>query len=97
MIAPSGTMVTSKKARTSFLVRDMEKGVGASTLQGTEELQGAAESNGALLQLAHRIKVRELAAGLKKTGLGIQMEHSRGAHDEAQSAPSATRCLSGKT
>jgi hypothetical protein len=30
-------------------------------------------------------KVRELAAGLKKTGLGIQMEHSEGAHDEAQS------------
>jgi hypothetical protein len=29
----------------------MKNGVGASTLQGTEELQAAAESNGALLQL----------------------------------------------
>jgi hypothetical protein len=27
-------------------------------------------------------KVRELAAELKKTGLGLQMEHSQGAHDE---------------
>jgi hypothetical protein len=44
-------MVTSKKARTSFLVRDMKNGVGASTSQGTEELQAAAESNGALPQL----------------------------------------------
>jgi hypothetical protein len=33
----------------------MENEVGAFTLQGTEELQAAAESNGALLQLAHRI------------------------------------------
>jgi hypothetical protein len=38
-----------------------------------------------------------VAAGLKKTGLGMQMEHSEGAHDEAQSVPSATRCLLGKT
>ena len=50
-------MVTSKKARTSFLVRDMKNGVGASTLQGTEELQAAAESNGALLQLEWWISI----------------------------------------
>jgi hypothetical protein len=42
-------------------------------------------------------KVRELATGLKKTGLGMQMEHSEGGHDEAQSVPSASRCLLGKT
>ena len=42
-------------------------------------------------------KVRELATGLKKTGLGMQMEHSEGAHDEPSLAPPATRCLLGKT
>ena len=42
-------------------------------------------------------KVREMDAGLKKTGIGMLMENSEGAHDEAQSVPSATRCLLGKT